>query len=440
MSSLGSSEPGGLAGEGCAGAVDRIVARLAEGVDSLDARELAARLGEVERTIRKLEAVAVSIVASTDRRELFRDDGHVSVRGWVKASTRVSDHTVTHRVRTAKLCTALPECHAALARGELGVDQVRELARTHANPRCGGELATVIDRLLDLAGQAPHEGFVRVVRQWERLADADGAHRGAEAAHAGRCARMAFVGDEGYLAARMGAVQFAQMKEVFDRFTQAEFEAEWDELRQRFGDDACPGMLERSEGQRRTDALAAIFARAAAADPAARDPEPVVNIVIDQAVYETQLTAMVRGESVRFDPTDLRRERSRTTNGVPVDPADAVAASLIGHVRRVVLDADGRIIDLAHRSRIFTGGARQAALLQAALDGDGRCLWPGCGLHRCQIDHTVGWADGGVTTPANAGPLCSRHNRWKTRGYRCWRDSAAVWHTSRPDGTEIRAA
>jgi hypothetical protein len=186
--------------------------------------------------------------------------------------------------------------------------------------------------------------------------------------------------------------------------------------------------------------LAAIFARAAVADPAAKDPEPVVDIVIDQAVYEAQLEATVTSQPVQFDPSDVDRQRCRTTSGVPVDPADAVAASLLGHVRRVVLDADGRIIDLGHRCRVFTGGARQAALLQAALDSDGRCIWPGCGLHRCQIDHTVDWADGGSTNPANAGPLCPRHNRFKTRGYRCWRDPTGVWHTTRPDGSEIRAA
>jgi uncharacterized protein DUF222 len=441
---MGSSDPPELPkasdGWACSGAVDQAVALLSEGIDGLDARDLAARLGDVERAIRKLEAVTVSIVASADRHELFREDGHASVRGWVKASVRVSDHTVTHRVRTARLCTALEQVHDRLAAGTLGIDQVRELARVHANPRCGDQLPAMIGRLLELSEAAPHEGFVRAVRQWERLADADGAHRDSESAHAGRSARMVLVGDDGYLDARMGAAQFAQMKEVFDRFTQAEFDAEWDELRQQFGDDACPGMLERSERQRRADALAAIFSRAAAADPTAKDPEPVVNILIDQAVYEAQLTALVSGESMQLDATDLEHQRCRTSTGVDLDPADAVAASIVGRVRRVVLGADGRIIDLGHRSRIFSGGARQAALLQAALDTDGRCLWPGCGLHRCQIDHSVGWADGGSTTPANAGPLCPRHNRWKTRGYRCWRDRAGVWHTSRPDGTEIRAA
>ena len=32
------------------------------------------------------------------------------------------------------------------------------------------------------------------------------------------------------------------------------------------------------------------------------------------------------------------------------------------------------------------------------------------------------------------------HNRFKTRGYRTWRDAHRRWHTYRPDGTEIAAA
>jgi hypothetical protein len=416
------------------------VALLGDGLEGLDGRELAARLAEVERTIRKLEAVAASIVATAERRGVFGEDGHVSVRGWVKASIRVSDRTVTRRVRTANLFTALPHYGDRLTTGSLGVDQVAELARVFANPRCGEQLGEVVEPLVELAESAPFEVFARAVRRWERLADADGTHRGQEAAHAGRSARMVLVGDEGFVDARMGTAQFAAMKEVFDRFTQAEFDAEWDQLRAQHGDQACPALLERTEGQRRADALAAIFSRAASADPSAKDPEPVVNILIDQAVYEAQLAAMATDEAVRFDPADLAHQRCCTTTGIPLDPADAVAASVIGQVRRVVIDGDGRIINLGHRCRIFTGGARHAARLQAALDGDGRCLWPGCGLHRCQIDHTVDWTSGGVTNPANSGPLCGRHNRFKNRGYRTWRDPAGIWHTTRPDGTEITAA
>jgi hypothetical protein len=33
--------------------------------------------------------------------------------------------------------------------------------------------------------------------------------------------------------------------------------------------------------------------------------------------------------------------------------------------------------------------------------------------------------------------LCGRHNRWKNRGYRTWRDDQGRWHLIRPDGTEM---
>jgi hypothetical protein len=93
------------------------------------------------------------------------------------------------------------------------------------------------------------------------------------------------------------------------------------------------------------------------------------------------------------------------------------------------------------RAGATTTGVRvDPAVLQAALDADGRCIWPGCELHHCQIDHTDAWNCGGSTTPANATPLCPRHNRYKTRGYRTWRDPTGTWHTTRPDGTEIQAA
>ncbi len=345
------SEAGG--GDGFyGGAVDLAVALLGEDVGVLDGRELAGRLGDVERTIRKLEAVAVSIVAEADRREVFRDDGHVSVRGWVKASLRVADVTVTHRVRTAKLVRDLPACADALAAGRLGVDQVRELARLHANPRCGDQLAASVDGLIELATTHTFEVFKATARQWEQLADADGAHRDHDGAHTARTARAVAVGDEVYLEGRFGTAQGAAIAEVLERFTQAEFDAEWDDLRARLGDDACPHLLERSDRQRRADAVAAIFAAAATALPDAKRAEPVVNIIIDQAIYDAQLAAMTGDSDVAgVDLTDLGHLRCHTTSGLPIDPADAVAASLIGHIRRVIVDADGVIIDLGRRSR-----------------------------------------------------------------------------------------
>ena len=412
------------------------VTALSEGLALLDGRALATRLAEIEQAIRALEAAAVAVIATADRDGVYAEDGHVSVRGWTKAAVRLSNAEVTHRLRTARLVTALPECGAALATGALGVAQVRELARLHANPRCGDQLPIVADTLLRFATTLPFETFCRTTRHWERLADADGAHRDHDQVHDARQASVTDVDGTVHVSARFGAAQGAQIAEVFEAFVRAEFDADWADVRARLGDDACPGAMARSERQRRADALAAIFDAAVAnsGGPAL----PVVNILVDQPVFEAQLRAMVADEPVQFDVDDPTHCRCRTTHGAPLDPADAVAAALIGHVRRVVIGADGVITDLGRRARLFTGSARTAALLQAALDDTGRCLWPGCINRRCQVDHTREWiADDGGTDTANSGPLCPRHNRWKTRGYHTWRDPTGTWHTRRPDGTEI---
>ena len=124
-----------------------------------------------------------------------------------------------------------------------------------------------------------------------------------------------------------------------------------------------------------------------------------------------------------------------TTGGILLDPDDVIAAALAGHVRRVVFDSAGVVIDMGRRRRLFAGAAREAVRLQSK-----RCIWPGCSLPsgRCQSDHSEEWmAHHGQTRPGNGAPLCGRHNRWKNRGYRTRRDDQGNWHTYRPDGTEI---
>ena len=55
----------------------------------------------------------------------------------------------------------------------------------------------------------------------------------------------------------------------------------------------------------------------------------------------------------------------------------------------------------------------------------------------CEIDHSIAYAKGGLTNPANGTPLSGRHNRYKQKGFTTWRDPTGTCHTHRPDGTEI---
>ncbi|MCB0983712.1 MAG: HNH endonuclease, partial [Ilumatobacter sp.] len=126
--------------------------------------------------------------------------------------------------------------------------------------------------------------------------------------------------------------------------------------------------------------------------------------------------------------------RCELPDGTPVDPRDALIAAAMGHVRRLVLDSKGAVVDLGRRQRLFTGPLREAVLLGAHV-----CVWPGCCLpaDRCQADHVLPWGLAGPTVGWNGGPACGRHNRWRSRGYRAWRDDDGQWHHVRPDGSEI---
>jgi hypothetical protein len=196
--------------------------------------------------------------------------------------------------------------------------------------------------------------------------------------------------------------------EIFERQCEAEFIADWEAARAEHGSDAHSGHLDRTTAQRAMDGLQTIFERAASAPPDAVAPVPLVNIVTTVSDVEARMAAAAAGRApAPATADDIDEHRCETITGIQLTPADAVAAALIGYVRRVVVDAEGRVIDLGQRRR-FTGAARDAVLI-----GGRRCCWPGCGRdsHRNQIDHTTEHSVGGPTRPSNGGVLCGRHNR-----------------------------
>ena len=329
----------------------------------------------------------------------------------------------------------MPEVLDELRAGRLGVAQTREIARVRANPRCGDEVVEAASTLIEHAENEPFFEFRVICRRWESMHDEDGAHKSHEAAHAGRRVGTAQLDTTFHLVAQWGVTQGTAIGEVLERFERAEFDAEWAELRARVGDEATPSMLERTAVQRRADAIHAIFLAAASTPPDAQRPEPVVNIVVDQQTFEDHGRAAAAGTTpTPPDPNDFSR-RCETTAGVPVDPFTALAAAVVGHVRRVVMNAQGVVIDMGRKERLYRGSARTAALFQGL-----RCSWPGCGRStRIHIDHRDEWHDDGCTDQVNAGPECSHHNQIKTHGYHVTRDEHGRWHTYRPDGTEITA-
>ena len=398
--------------------------------------DLGSLFASLDRERRRVEARLAELVAEAHRRATYAADGHASVASWCRAGARWSTNEASVHLRLGRLMFASPTVAAAAHDGLVGVAQLHALARAFANPRCGGQLLHVIDLLIEHAQHLSFDEFNLVVRRWEMLADADGAFRDEEATHRDRTANIGLSDGGVDVRAHGASAQGVLISEIFQRFVDAEFVSDWADTVAAHGDAACAALMPRTHAQRRFDAFHHIFLAAASTPPAAQAPEPVVNIVVTLETLEAAVGQAVAGQAASPSraASDPLWSRSETTNGTLLVPNDILAAALIGHIRRVVVDSAGVIIDLGRKRRLFTGNQRQAVLMTSA-----RCIWPGCDQPsgRCQADHLHEWQHNGATNIANAAPLCSRHNRWKSRGYSTHRDSNGYWHTHRPDGSEI---
>jgi hypothetical protein len=407
-----------------------------EELESLEGRELDEALSGLEQIRRRVEHATGLVVDRCDRTGHFVADGHRSPRGWAMAITNCSPGEATRRHRTASVLQMLPAVRAELRAGRIGVAQVHLLAKLAANPRCRDQLPGSERVLLDTAQQLQFEDFKIVCQRWEQLADADGAHRDHERSLQHRNASIVEVDGEFELRSRQAAVQGAMMREIFQKFCEAQYRADWEATVAEHGDRARPELMPRTGAQRRADALMAIFEAAATAGIDGVSLEIVLNLVMDHDQFEQYTREQLDATPVAIDPATVRQRRCETVDGVPVDPRQAVALAFLGQVRRIVVDGTGVVVNAGRLRRLFTGSLRD--VLQVI---EPRCIWLGCTIRAAisQIDHLRSHAAGGPTDAANAGVMCRHHNLFKYRnGYHARRDHQGVWHITRPDGTHLR--
>jgi len=435
--------------------VDVAVGALSAGVDALrslnledlTAREAMALARAVELERRKLDAQADRIAGHLDVSGAFGVDGHRSAKDAIAFVGRLPSAEAHARVATARRLRSLPAVAAAYERGDLPTESVRAIARLASNPRIAPLLDGVIDELfVEQASTESHRAFSAWLRDLERAIDAEGAAADAELTHERRRTAFTHNAADGSYELRLGCggLQGAVIGDVLEAFEAAELEADRAEAIERLGGDATPDRYRRTPTQRRTDAVVAIFRAAAAAPGAVSMPGPLVNVVVDAGTLEDELVRAAGGTPANAPGEDLTRRRiCRTLSGRPLDPSDVVACLVVGHVRRVVVDGTSTVIDLGRRRRCFTGSARDAADLQAAIRrrGASPCFWGDCSSppHRQQRDHVDRWGSLGETNARNSDVGCGYHNRLKETGFRPVRRADGRYDLLRPDGSRITA-
>jgi hypothetical protein len=407
-----------------------------EQLAALSGHELDRIMLELEQARRRIDATIADVVDHCDRTAHYLADGHRSVKGWAMATTNCSPGEALRRQQTARAMHALPTVAKRFRAGHVGVAQVHELGRLAANPRCADQLPPSEQLLLDAATQLEYVDFRVVTQRWQQLADADGAHHSHEATHAHRNARLVEIDGEFRLETSHGVVQGAAMREIFEKFCEAEFHADWDATVAEHGDRASKDLMPRTAAQRRADALVAIFEAAATAGIAGKSIQVVLNLIMDVDSFEQYTREQIEETPVAIDPASVRERRCETTDGIPVDPRHAVALAFLGKIRRIVLDEHGVIIAAGRARRLFDGALREA--IQAI---DPRCNWLGCALRAAisEIDHLQAHTDGGLTDAANGKVMCHRHNVHKhANGNIPQRLPDGRWIMLRPDGTKMQ--
>ncbi|MFP5487149.1 MAG: DUF222 domain-containing protein, partial [Acidimicrobiia bacterium] len=399
--------------------------------------ELDAKVRELDVAGRRVEAAIVGATELAERTGHFQGDGHRSPSSWLMATTNCTRGEATARVRTARMTRRLVHVAQEFIAGRVGVSQVRELARLAANPRVADQLPDSEDVLLDAAQCLEFADFRVVTARWEQLADADGSEQRHERAHDERNARCDFDGVVFRFETAHGVIQGTSIRNVFDAFCQAEFDRDWQWVKETYGDEANGSLLPRTAKQRRADAsVAMVLAAASAGAGDGRSIDATVNLVVDQEQLEAGITAEATGEPVAVDPSTVRDRRCETTDGVPVSLRQMVAAALVGRIRTIVVDGAGVIVAAGRKRKLFTGALREA--IQAI---DPTCGWLGCNLRAqiAAIDHLVPRSRGGPTDASNAKIMCDRHNIFKhTSGYTVERLDDGTILITRPDGTHLR--
>jgi hypothetical protein len=383
--------------------------------DDLSDAELLRTVAEFQVAINKLMARQTRVVRTADAREVYKDDGMGSMESWLTGHCRLSGRDAAALVRAGRRLQDLPEVGAAFAEGELTATHVAVVTaavtpeRVDAAERHGISLATTDEVLAEAARRLGPEDTAKAVRRWVDGIDPDGAL--ADAADVDRRFAMAVsYGGRVHLSGHLDPVGAETVHAALEACMNG---------------DRPAGDL-RSHAERQGWALVEACRRALVAGglPDVRGERPQVRVTIDW--WSLCAAAGAAGRA----PGEL-------PFAGPINPETARRLACDAGVVRVITGPDGLPMDTGREQRTANAAIRRALEMR-----DGHCVFAGCTAPAawCDVHHVIHWVHGGPTSCDNGALLCERHHTAvHEAAFTIHREpGTAIWHTYRPDGTEIR--
>jgi len=373
---------------------------------ALDPNERDDAVAEIVRLEAKICALRSSAVQAYDAHLDYGREGHRSATAGIRHRCRMYGGAAAGAVAMARALQRMPETTASLAAGDITEAHARRLIRAANRP----EFATAEAMLIEKALSRSYKTWEQRVAYWEQVVDEqrldpndpepEDSRESARAAHISKT-----VFDLTRIDAWLDPIGGAAFREAHRRIEHELFDADWQLGRQQHGNAVTTDRLWRTPSQRRADALVEMATRAMTAPAGGSRPEPLVILHADIDTFEQALARVLGCEA----PERLGADRlCETDDGTVISPTQMIEQALLGHVRRLVYESPGVILDFGRKQRLFKGALRQAIQTR-----DRECDHPGCEIpaRRCEVDHIIEWDDGGTTTHRNGKCRCSFHHR-----------------------------
>ena len=199
---------------------------------------------------------------------------------WVDTMCHLPKQEARAQVRRGRALPGLPLAAAAWRNGDIGAAQVDVLIKAQ-RPVTEDALAGAEGYLVQAGIDMKFASFCRVVAYWEQMADQDGTDAAALARQARRDAYVV-PSPDGYVGQmNFDVIGGAIVAKEHKRITDALFEADWAEAKERLGRDPHADDLARTPAQRRADAMVEMAVRSASTPAGAQRPEPLFSVLID---------------------------------------------------------------------------------------------------------------------------------------------------------------
>ena len=335
-------------------------------------------LGLLRAQIR-LEFHRMESLAAWDDRKIWCSDGSRSPGSRAAAEVGVDPSHVAAALRRFRRLVDLPATAAAVRAGVLAPEVIDSLFDA-SKVTLDVPFAEVEQTLVDACVLVGSRESRSVLRRWVAEHDRAGQDERDERDHDRRNLSVAeTIGGMIHLNGLLPAVAGREFRSELDRLE-----------RQLYLADKRDGV-ERSNQQRRADALAVMARRSATLDidehDAKRSPRILLSVVVGRGTVE---------------------RLCETLAGVPLPTGELIPELGRLDLERLIFDGPDTIVSVSNQ-RTFTGALRRAILVR-----DGRCTHPSiCDTpaESCDVDHDEPWAQHGLTCQENGRLQCQPHNR-----------------------------